>query len=444
MNEKEVLLEIIDEKETIFLLKIFGENSKSKSHAFRKQRLKTILNSSLPNNSFKKSPKKTPWEHLMKTVVLQGFESFTPTEMIKQFVLLSDSIPNSVRFLTLLHYHPTFFETYKEKMIENIQNKKYFLTEVASFKNNREVEKFWRKHSENLMNPENFEYLIDMLYGWITEAVDANQVKEITNTIKNCSLLEFEQLMAKYPTPNYEYILNYIIFLKVGKIKPNIRIQMYWGILKEYIEVERQFHQHLRKKAEEKHQENNQTLQKEVKALKKEMKQQEQIIKNLTKQSQKQVETTQKEKEKETQVQRARISQLEKELQQMKKENEQVKQENQKYYHLTEFYSRGVTQRYLELKWAICHASSLVYAKHLFPDMSFYTVNEQSTLFSSNPRVILIQQYGISYSDKRKILEIATQKGIPVVILNAKEERELIIELSQQLKEKGESLNDVL
>ena len=200
MTEKELFLEIVKDSDVSAIFEAIGEKSKSKNQAYRKQKLKKLLMTTTNTVGPKKC---SVWEFLREDFVLPEYEQLTVNEMLKQFIVNEPYIPMSVRFFTLKNYQPEFFEQQFEKMVKNVQEGQYFLTDLIQFETNEAVEDYWKKYLPFISRTGGLQFLIDTMYQWVEKHL-TEESNEWIPMVNGITIKEFEAISPKEDNLGFE------------------------------------------------------------------------------------------------------------------------------------------------------------------------------------------------------------------------------------------------
>lgn len=430
MKEKELFLNIIKDSDVLAIFELVGEKSKSKNPAYRKQRLKQMLNST----SGGIGPNKQPiWDWLSEEFAMPEYEGLTINQMLKQFIVNEPYVPLSIRFFTLKRYQPEFFEEHFSDMVENVKNEEYFLTDLIRFETDEELEEFWNQYLPFISETGGLRFLIDSMYGWVETRLP-EEVKEWNEKVKDLTLREVEAILPKEDNLGFSSFVALLTFLKHGEVDNKLKAKIFFALQYDFFQIIRTYSDKLLEDAEETLQSERQVFQQKQKEMKKELR----LIEQQTKQKEAEMKKTEskssKEIEKIAEELRTTKVKYEKENHILSTEVERLNRVVLERQQLTEFFKRGVTQKYNDLKWVICHNIPLMFAPDIFPEFEFVNLQEVEKVILKDSTCLWIQQSGLSYTEKRQLTLLAQKYQIPVQEFHAKEERELIMELSVALK----------
>ena len=431
MNEKDLFLSIIKDSDVSAIFEMVGEKSKSKNSAYRKQRLKKMLSTTTGGMG----PQKRPlWDWLCDEFSLPEYEDLTINQMLKQFVVNEPYIPLSIRFFTLKRYQPEFFENHLEQMSQNVSDNVYFLNNLIQFETDEEVESFWEHYISFTAKTGGLRFLIDNMYNWVETHLEG-EPEEWIPLAKTLSLKEFEEALPKEDNLEFRTFVALVTFLKFSEVSNELKMKIFFALQFDYGQVIQAYLKKIFSDAEEALVSERQELQQRQKEMRKEIRSLEQQLKQKERDLERAKAKSSTEAQEVAETTRQLRVKYEKENHQLTTEVEKLRETVLKQEQLTDFFKRGLTQKYPNLKWVIAHTFPLMFAKEIFPEFEFVELKEIQKIDFKEVDALWISQSGTSYAEKRNLSLLAQKHQLKLTEIQAKEERELIMELSVAIKE---------
>lgn len=430
MKEKDLFLSIIGDGDISAIFELIGEKTKSKNFAFKKQKLKQIINSTTGSIGPNKKP---VWEWLTDEFSLQYYGELTINQVLTQFVLNEPYIPLSFRFFTLRKYFPEFFEEKFPQMVENVENGNYFLANLISYKTEDEFVAFWEQQASFVAKTGSMRYFIDTIYDWV-ESCLPEEVQEALPCIQEFSFDSVAQVFNQEDNLGFSATIFLLTYLKHHDLDEQLKMKIFFALQFNIFQLLRSFANRFVEEAHDAIQTEKQEFQQKQKEFKKELRQLEQQLKQKESEFKRQESKSQKEVQTVNEEMRRLRVKYEKENHQLTTEVNVLNETVLKQKQLVSFFQRGLTQRYNEAKWVICHNLPLMFAPEIFPEFEFVRINDIEKVNFKNINCLWIQQSGLSYAEKRQLTTLAQKHRVSVHEFGAKEERELIMELSVMLK----------
>jgi len=112
-----------------------------------------------------------------------------------------------------------------------------------------------------------------------------------------------------------------------------------------------------------------------------------------------------------------------------------------KHQHLEEEqrtagYTRMLSDNFVNLKMMVVHDTQLLYAPVIYPDVSFRSFEELTETGFADVKVVLIQVWGSSVKKMRQLESAAREVGCEVLLMHCSDERQLIMEMAHEIKER--------
>lgn len=431
MIEKEFAIKIADDESIKLILLLLNEDVKNGNSEFKRFKFKQILNRSRVS---KKNPQ-TPWEYLCDVIVKKDMECYRGEEIVRAFLDETEKAPSLLQYFTLRKYDYSFFENNFEKMIDNVKKNNHFFYELDQMKS-EDIEGYYTKkysYSENEINKK-----INKLENLYLK--DKKQLNELKGLLKGITLQEYDKMLSTLEKKFDRGIIQ-LVFLLTGDLNYEIKSILFTECLyslllnencrrdAEIKEIKNNFHLEKDKLSNQnkEYKKNLLELEKKEKILSDKIDHCEEII-NLN------LKNYEEEKKQLLKNKNIEYNQLQNLHSNLIDENNTLTEKLSKYKLLESNYCLSFAQDFKQNKIAVIHASPLLYAKHLFPDINFISASKMMIEIEKYElNLVYVQNSGIDFRSKMELRKLANIYGYEIIFLDSKEERELIMVLSNEL-----------
>ena len=428
ISEKELVFQLIQDEQLDSILKAFNENTKNKNAAFKRMKVKQLLNGIKTIRN-----RLTPFEFLIEQLAFEPMKGEPIEKMLRIFNYEEMEMPEIVKYCTLRQYHPAFFKEHYEEMKTNILNNEFFLTNIQVFQSEESLKSYYFETFDQEKSPE--EVYLDVLIDWYEANVQS--IDEHCEMVKDWDMREFDTKRRQLAEDNETGLM--LAMLKEKRVddewhKVLIQHAIHDCLIVSNLKKEEQLEKlssEFKLKIEE--------LKELNKTDKKKLKETEQQMKELLKEKQLEINALNEDWSK-------KIAQLEENHQKevsllgdraelMNEIDEKVlelESQLQLQKDLQTHYQWALRADYTHLGVIVFHKSQLMYAQNIFPEIQFVTNTDQIDK-EKTMKVILIQKYGLSHQQRRQAQRFAQENQLNIQELGGREEREQIMMLSNYL-----------
>lgn len=429
ISEKELVFEMLDETDLDLVLMVFNENTKNKNLQFKRMKAKQHIHA---NKS--RVNRLTPFEFLCEQLSSKKFKNIPLTKLLRMFNNPAMEIPTITKYFTLRTYHPKFFNEHYEEFEANILNGRFFLEGIQVFQSEEELRSYYLDTfgGDKAIQDIYLETLID----WYE--ANLHTLDKEFELLKGWTTCEFDAKRRQL-REDYDDTALVLAFLKVGELDRELKDIFLHHVLNDCLakcdlkltsemgELNKELLERL------------ESLSQSNKELKKAIKAQEQECKTLKKEIEREHQETEKAWQAELESLKTALKQEELiqqhqkgELSTLKEVNAHLVEQLKLQEDLAASYQWSLQSDYTEAGIIVLHKSTLLYAKHLFPDIQFVT--DLTAVDLEKPRKqLLIQKYGLPHLQRRQAQLFAQEQGLQVFELDGREEREQIMALSGHL-----------
>lgn len=491
MTEKDLFLELLnDERSLNWVLEGLNESTKRGNILFKKTKVRKLLGKQLVSQSrgnLKSGSALGQLDQLLDQFDDRLYAGFSLGELLQRFS--SGDCPEvaAAQFLILRRFFPDYFNRHFQDFAANVQGGRFWLAGLSAFQSLEEAEDFYLKGRDSWRR-EN----ADVMFGQALQVFlsEVGSLEKELDLMKGLDFLGYESLVRQHIYQGGIAIMGQfgakpdeslqkaagemailLAFLSVGVVNEELHQELVWELWDKHqslntsianeltLVMERGFSEEVGRLEQR-----NQDLQEELLQTLTELKEaethaKEAGIKHQSSQAGKEAAMDQireeyermkqelegaRQKQSELSGIREKLAMLQEEASAKRQHEEQaarLAEELARFHALSEGYSWGLSEDFGSKQVMVVHKMEVLYAPHVYPDVSFLSV-EEALEKKELGHTVFVQQYGLSSRAKNQVAELARLGGSRVLPLNSREEREMIMDLAVFLKMEKEGGQD--
>lgn len=420
-RKKELFYKLLTKEDVVCLLKMLDEGGTKGAENFQRMKIKNLLNL----KSAQRGKKFSPWDFIKKTIGIPNMTDEQKENVVTFLKTKASEAPAFVRFIVLMNEAEDFFNENFETFVTNVENEKDFMQGIWVKQSQEEVlEQFlaeFNKEGDALMDG-----IIDT-----TKMLSSfgEEMLELKALLEGVELEDYEAVEQELVEKEYPPALILFVYLVAGSYPQELKVPIYYLATERIAKFMAKNNLINKIKTELENDSNNQKDKGIKKVLKKTTQEKKRLEEELS-----QLKETYEEDKAET---LQKIDELQKTIKQLSIQDVSQKKQIEEFERQMGGYTMNLADDLSELKMVVGHTSPLMYAPLVFPEIKFMAVNELiNGVQKKSVELVAVQQNGLSYMEFKKIADSLNDKGIEWVEIDALEERRVIIELSNIIKNK--------